>query len=59
MVELNRAQAPREWSDAAVRRLEAERRGALPADRLADRTAWRDRRLMALVAHKRDAERAK
>jgi len=59
MVELNRAQAPREWSEAAVRRLESERRGALPADRLAERTAWRDRRLMALVAHKRDAAGAK
>jgi 3-hydroxyacyl-CoA dehydrogenase len=58
MVELNRTQAAREWTEAAVRRLEAERRGALPAGRLAERTTWRDRRLMALVAHKRDAARA-
>jgi 3-hydroxyacyl-CoA dehydrogenase len=55
MVEMDRAQTPREWSDDAVRRLEAERRERLPAERLAERTAWRDRRLMALVAHKRAA----
>lgn len=58
MVELNRTQAAREWTEAAVRGLEVERRGALPAGRLAERTTWRDRRLMALVAHKRDAARA-
>lgn len=58
MVELNRTQAAREWTEAAVRGLEGERRGALPAGRLAERTTWRDRRLMALVAHKRDAARA-
>jgi 3-hydroxyacyl-CoA dehydrogenase len=55
MVEMDRAQAPREWSEAAVRRLEAERRERLPADRLAERAGWRDRRLMGLVAHKRAA----
>jgi 3-hydroxyacyl-CoA dehydrogenase len=55
MVEMDGAQTPREWSDDAVRRLEAERRERLPADRLAERTAWRDRRLMALLAHKRAA----
>ena len=27
----------------------------LPRDKLNERQAWRDRRLMALVAHKRDA----
>jgi hypothetical protein len=32
--------------------VEAERRKRLPADRLAARQAWRDRRLMALAAHK-------
>jgi hypothetical protein len=32
--------------------IEAERRRRLPADRLAARQAWRDRRLMALTAHK-------
>ena len=33
--------------------LEAQRRELLPADNLADRTAWRDRRLMALAVHKK------
>ena len=35
--------------------IEAERRARLPAESLAERQAWRDRRLMALVAHKRRA----
>jgi L-gulonate 3-dehydrogenase len=53
MVEMDRAQTPRDWAPAAVRRLEAERRALLGADRLAARATWRDRRLMALAAHKR------
>ena len=36
--------------------IEAERRRRLPVARLADRAAWRDRRLMALAAHKRRAD---
>ena len=36
-------------------RIEAERRAPLPADRLPERAAWRDRRLMALAAHKKRA----
>jgi len=35
-----------------VARIEAARRADLPRDRHADRTAWRDRRLMGLAAHK-------
>ncbi len=35
--------------------LEAQRRELLPVDQLADRTAWRDRRLMALAVHKKHA----
>ena len=35
--------------------LEAQRRKLLPAEQLADRTAWRDRRLMALAVHKKNA----
>ena len=35
--------------------LEAQRRELLPADQLADRAAWRDRRLMALAVHKKHA----
>jgi 3-hydroxyacyl-CoA dehydrogenase len=58
MVELNRAQAPREWDAAALARLEAERRALVPAERLSERAAWRDRRLMALAAHKRTAEKS-
>ena len=43
---------PRPWSDELVGRVAAERRGALPGEALADRRAWRDGRLMRLVAHK-------
>jgi 3-hydroxyacyl-CoA dehydrogenase len=57
MVEMDRAQAAREWSAAALARLDAERRAAVPADALAERAAWRDRRLMALAAHKRGQDR--
>ena len=35
--------------------LEAQRRELLPVDQLEDRTAWRDRRLMALAVHKKHA----
>lgn len=51
--EINASQAPRAWSAAVLARLEAERRRSLPATGLAARQAWRDRRLMALLAHKR------
>jgi L-gulonate 3-dehydrogenase len=44
-----------DWSGPAMDTIEAERRKLLPADRLAERQAWRDRRLMALAAHKRGA----
>lgn len=57
MVAMDRSQTPREWDAQALRRLEAERRAVLPAGRLAARAAWRDRRLMALAAHKRSAEK--
>lgn len=48
---------PRAWGKALVDKLEAERRQALPKERLAERQAWRDRRLMALAAHKRKMAR--
>lgn len=51
--EMTQAQRPRRWDDALVRRLEQERRGHLAASGLAARSAWRDRRLMQLIAHKR------
>ena len=43
------------WDDAIIAKLEAERRERLPLDDLGPRSAWRDRRLMGLVAHKRNA----
>jgi 3-hydroxyacyl-CoA dehydrogenase len=46
-------QRPREWAPEVIGRLEAERRETLAAADLAGRERWRDRRLMALVAHKR------
>lgn len=48
-------QPPADWRGAVLDRIEAERRAALPAKDIADRQAWRDRRLMALAAHKRQA----
>jgi L-gulonate 3-dehydrogenase len=42
------------WSEASSP-IETERREVLSAERLGERTAWRDRRLMALLAHKRAA----
>jgi L-gulonate 3-dehydrogenase len=51
-----KAQAdPRPWGPELVARMEAARREVLPQDRLSERQAWRDRRLMALAAHKRKA----
>jgi L-gulonate 3-dehydrogenase len=46
-----------DWTGPVLDTIEAERRAALPADRLGERQAWRDRRLMALAAHKRRANR--
>ena len=48
-------QSRADWSGPVMDTIEAERRKLLPADRLAERQAWRDRRLMALAAHKRRA----
>jgi L-gulonate 3-dehydrogenase len=38
------------WSDDAVSRATKERRAALPQDKIDERRAWRDSRLMALRA---------
>jgi len=43
---------PREWTPALVEELHAARRAELPLEKQAERQAWRDRRLMALLAHK-------
>lgn len=46
-----------DWAGDVLDRIEAERRAALPEEGLAGRQAWRDRRLMALAAHKAKAAR--
>jgi L-gulonate 3-dehydrogenase len=51
------SQAPRRWKKDVIARLARERRSALPAGDLARRQAWRDRRLMALAVHKREASK--
>jgi L-gulonate 3-dehydrogenase len=44
-----------DWGGPVLQEVEAERRKRLPATQLQARQAWRDRRLMALAAHKRRA----
>jgi len=44
--------APRAWDAALVDKLQAARRAELPANMQPVRQEWRDRRLMALLAHK-------
>jgi L-gulonate 3-dehydrogenase len=53
-----RAEAPAAdaWPEELVAALEAERRSAVPMKAHGERQAWRDRRLMALAAHKRAME---
>ena len=41
------------WDTTTLNALDKERRERLPSDGLADRQDWRDRRLMALMAHQR------
>jgi 3-hydroxyacyl-CoA dehydrogenase len=41
------------WNDTLISKIEAERRKIMPQAKHAEREAWRDRRLMALIAHKR------
>ncbi len=45
-----------DWAGPVLETVEGERRRALPKERLAERQVWRDRRLMALSAHKRKAD---
>jgi 3-hydroxyacyl-CoA dehydrogenase len=42
----------RPWRDEALAEVEADRRARVPAEDIAERQAWRDRRLMALLRHK-------
>jgi L-gulonate 3-dehydrogenase len=51
--EVSQQQKPNGWNAELLALIEAERRQTLPAQRLEERTRWRDNRLMALVAHKR------
>jgi L-gulonate 3-dehydrogenase len=44
---------PRTWQPELTARLQAARRAELPANLLPVRQEWRDRRLMALLAHKK------
>ena len=44
------------WTPDLVERATAERRALLPLEEWTQRTAWRDRRLMALLRHRREIE---
>ncbi|HET7880481.1 MAG TPA: 3-hydroxyacyl-CoA dehydrogenase [Acetobacteraceae bacterium] len=50
--ELQRQMTPRTWDAPLVENLHAARRAELPANMQGVRQEWRDRRLMALLAHK-------
>ncbi|WP_193174569.1 3-hydroxyacyl-CoA dehydrogenase [Oricola nitratireducens] len=51
----NQTQRRVDWTGPVMDTVEHDRRQVLPEEKLAERQAWRDRRLMALVAHKRRA----
>lgn len=44
-----------DWAGPVLEDIERDRRARVPAAKLPERQAWRDRRLMALMAHKRRA----
>ena len=46
-----------DWSGPVMAAVEDQRRKRTPADKLVERQSWRDRRLMALAAHKRRADK--
>jgi len=46
---------PFDWAAGTIARVDAERRQQLTLAEIDARSAWRDRRLMALLAHKRQA----
>jgi L-gulonate 3-dehydrogenase len=54
-LDIARQAEPRVWNEALVDKLEHERLHDLPADQRPARHAWRDQRLMDLIAHKREA----
>lgn len=49
--------AARPWPDDIGAKLDSERRAVVPKEKHGDATAWRDRRMMALAAHKRAQEK--
>jgi hypothetical protein len=46
-----------DWAGPVLEKVEGDRRARLPEADLRKRQAWRDRHLMALMAHKRRAAR--
>ncbi len=46
-----------DWDPDTIDEIEAARRAQVPKEEVGARQAWRDRRLMALLAHMRDADR--
>ncbi|TSE04168.1 3-hydroxyacyl-CoA dehydrogenase [Mesorhizobium intechi] len=46
-----------DWAGEVMKTVEAERSKRLPRENLGDRQVWRDRRLMALAAHKKKSDR--
>lgn len=46
-----------DWDPDAIEAIEAARRAKVPKAEVGARQTWRDRRLMALLAHMRDADR--
>ena len=44
------------WNNAKYTALEANRRNVMEQSEIAERTIWRDRRLMALSRHKKEAD---
>ncbi|SAL03257.1 3-hydroxyacyl-CoA dehydrogenase [Caballeronia ptereochthonis] len=47
---------PFDWPAETLDKLDAERRAVLPRDKIEERSRWRDRRLMALLAHRREVK---
>lgn len=57
LYEMAQSQAwPRRWSEELIHAVEVERRRFLPSTSLSARRRWRDRRLMALLAHRRKVD---
>jgi hypothetical protein len=46
-----------DWAGEVLQTVESARREVLPKERLVERQVWRDRRLMALTAHKKKADK--